>query len=89
MATLSNDDRLPTPVHIPLCISDHMKQCWKEKADEQSCYSSFLHTLENLYLSEATSDITYVSRVKLRYLKYASGISRGLPWEPVYANKNS
>ena len=86
---LSNGHRLPTPVYASLWISDHMKQCWKEKADEQSCYSSFLHTLENLYLSEATSDITYVSRVKLRYLKYASCISRRLPWEPVYANKNS
>ena len=86
---LSDGVRLETPAHAPSYISDYMKQCWKEKADERRCYSSFLHTFENLYLSEATSDITYVSIVKLRYLKYASGISRRLPWEPVYANKNS
>ena len=48
-----------------------MKQCWKEKADERSCYSSFLHIFENLYSSDATGDITYVSLVMLRYLKYA------------------
>ena len=63
---ISNDDHLQAS-----WISDHMKQCWKEKADERSCYSSFLHIVENLYSSDATSDITYISRGRLRFMKYA------------------
>ena len=70
--------RLETPLYAPSYISDYMKQCWKEERDERPCYSSFLHSLENLYElkassdSEATSDNTCASRVKSRYLKYAS-----------------
>jgi len=70
--------RLETPFYAPSYISYYMKECWKEERDERPCYSSFLHSLENLYElkassdSEALSENTCASRVKSRYLKYAS-----------------
>ena len=75
---LSDGDRLPNPEYAPSHISDHMQQCWREKPKERPSYSSFLHTLDNrcgLKASselEVTSDNTYISLVKSRYLKYAS-----------------
>ena len=75
---LSNGDRLATPVYAPPHISRHMQKCWEEKPEERWCFSSFLHTLENVYDLKASSDLevtrdnTYASLVKSRYLKYAS-----------------
>ena len=75
---LSEGIRLENPAYAPSHMSDHMQLCWKEKPDERPSYSSFLQTLDNRYDlkssldSRATSDHTYVSLVKSRYLKYAS-----------------
>ena len=75
---LSKGDRLPNPEYAPSHIADHMQQCWREKPKKRPSYSSFLHTLDNLYglkassEVEVTSDNTYASLVKSRYLKYAS-----------------
>ena len=75
---LSKGDRLPNPEYAPSHIADHMQQCWREKPKKRPSYSLFLHTLDNLYglkassEVEVTSDNTYASLVKSRYLKYAS-----------------
>ena len=75
---LTDGVRPATPEHAPPHISDHMQQCWKENPKERPCYSSFLHSLENLYgfkaspELEVTSDNIYASLVKSRYVKYAS-----------------
>ena len=75
---LSGGVRLAAPANAPSHISDHMENCWEEKPKKRPSYRSFLHTLENLYDLKASSDLevtinsTYASRVKLRYLKYAS-----------------
>ena len=75
---LTDGVRPAIPVYAPSHISAHMQQCWNEKPKERPCYTSFLHTLENAYglkassELEVTSDSTYISLVKSRYLKYAS-----------------
>ena len=75
---LSNGDRLPNPEYAPSHIADYMQKCWREVPKERPSYSSFLQTLDNrcgLKASselEVTSDNTYASLVKSRYLKYAS-----------------
>ena len=76
---LSSGIRLTSPAYAPSYISDHMQQCWKEKPDERPSFSSFLQTLENMYELKTSSDsealnghTNYASRVKMRYLKYAS-----------------
>ena len=76
---LSSGIRLGSPAYAPPHISEHMQQCWKEKPDERPSFSNFLQTLESLYeLKDSTdsvstnSRINYASRVKMRYLKYAS-----------------
>ena len=75
---LSGGDRLSTPVYAPPHISKHMQKCWEENPEDRWSYSSFKHTLENLYgfkaspELEVTSDNSYASLVKSRYLKYAS-----------------
>ena len=75
---LSDGNRLATPVYAPSHISHYMQQCWKEKPKERPSYSSFLHTLDNLYGFKASSELEvksdnfYASLVKSRYVKYAS-----------------
>ena len=75
---LSKGDRLPNPEYAPSHIADHMQKCWSEEPKERPSYSSFLHTLDNLYGLKASSELE-VTRdnilaylVKSRYLKYAS-----------------
>ena len=76
---LSSGIRLSSHAYAPTCISHHMQQCWKETPDERPSFCSFLQTLENMYEFKASIDsasinghANYASRVKMRYLKYAS-----------------
>ena len=75
---LSGGVRLAIPVHAPSHIADHMQHCWNEKPKKRPSYRSFLHDQDNLYELKDSSDLevtidnTYASRVKSRYLKYAS-----------------